>query len=213
MKVYYIARSSNRKTGNIINQYIGRNLEESRKSCSGCKLLEDKTCYSTYGTPAMAYSSIQTAYKKDKNRYSLKNALKNRSKEAKYVRLGAIGDSSSISNNTILNAERQIRKAGLGVLNYTHFWKSKGAHLVKKAMASCDSWSDVLVAIKKGWRTTLIESPDFLEKNGTHGVHKGHKWLVCPAQSFKNKEVTCNTCGLCDAQKTHISPIIVFLKH
>ncbi len=156
--------------------------------------------------------SIEKAAKRGKD-YSLKLALQNRHKEAKYVRLGTIGDSSSISNYTLLNAEKQIRKAKLGVLNYTHFWKSKGAHLVKRAMASCDSWSDVLVAIKKGWRATVVESPDFLEKNGTHGVHKGHKWLVCPTQSYKNKKVTCNSCGLCDASKTYLIPIIVFLKH
>lgn len=212
MQVYYTPQSNNRKTGNIIQQFIGKNLEESRKSCEGCELLKNKTCYSQFGSVSWGMRAIEKAVKKGKD-YSLKNALKNKHKESKYVRFGTIGDSSSIRNNVMFSAEKQIRKAGLGILNYTHFWKTKGKHLIKRAMASCDSWEDVLVAIKRGWRTTLIQTPDFLKKNGTHGKYKEHKWLVCPAQSFKNKRITCNSCGLCDASKTHLTPIIIFLKH
>lgn len=209
MRVYYIARSSNRKTGDLVQQYIGKNLEESRKSCQGCKLLEDRTCYSTFGTPAMSFSSIEKAYKVNSNKYTIKNALKNRKGDSKYVRFGAIGDPASIRRDSLLHAKKQIKKAGLGILAYTHFWRTRGKDLKNLCFASCDTIKDVFDAFKKGWKSTLIV--ESFDKWGKKGVLNGIRYAACPAQ-YK-KDVTCNSCGLCSLDKKHNIDLILFEKH
>ena len=204
MRVYYIARSSNSKTSDLPQQYIGKNLLESRKSCSGCRLLQDRTCYSQFGTPAMPYSNIEKAYNNGKD-YSIKN----RWKGAKYVRFGAIGDPSSIRRDSLLYSLKQIKKANLGILGYTHFWRTKGKHLKNVCLASCDTIKDVLDAVKNKWKATLIV--DSFDSWGIKGVFKGIRYAACPAQYKPN--ITCNDCGLCSLTKKHNIQLILFKKH
>lgn len=208
MKVYYVPQSNNAKTGNLPQQYIGKDLEESRKSCSGCKLLDDKSCYAQFGSPSWAMRSIEKASAKGKD-YSIKNALKNRAKGAKYVRLGALGDPASIRRDSLFYAKKQIKRVGLGILGYTHFWRTRGKDLKDLCFASCDTIKDVLDAFKKGWKSTLIV--DSFDEWGKKGVFKGIRYAACPAQYKEN--ITCNSCGLCSLDKKHKIDLILFEKH
>ena len=208
MKVFYVGRSANRKTGDMPQQFIGGTRAESKKSCVGCKLLDNKTCYAQFYTEAWAHSGIikRAAYKD----YSLKQALKKRSPNAKYFRMGSIGDPSGINNTTLKRAETLVKKAGLGIINFTHFWRTRGSHLIGRAMASCDSFSDAYAAVKAGWRATIVVPQNFIDKNGTKGVFKGLRWALCPYQSHGTQ---CNDCGLCDGSRKELLPIIVFKEH
>lgn len=208
MKLLYIPQSKNQKTGNIIQQFIGGTREESLKSCDGCKLLKDRSCYAQFGTEEWAHINIIKAqFRKD---YTLRNALKKRHKESKYVRFGSIGDPSIIPATIYRSITKTVREKGLGVLSYTHFWRNRGSHLKRLSMASCDSWKDIRTALKEGWRTTLVVSKDFIEKNGNKGKFGKWKWVLCPFQSHGTQ---CNKCGLCDASKEYLVPIVLFKKH
>ena len=208
MKVFYIGRSANSKTGDIPQQFIGGTREESMQTCVGCKLLESKVCYAQYYTEGWAHTGI--IKRQDYKDYSLEHALATKRPTAKYFRFGAIGDPSAINMTAYLYAEGLIKKAGLRILNYTHFWKTRGSHLIGKAMASCDTFQDALRAVRQGWRATVIVSKNFIDKNGTKGVYMGRRWALCPYQSHGTQ---CNDCGLCDASRKDLLPIIAFLEH
>ena len=195
----------NEKTGPVIQQYIGQSTAESMQSCTGCPLLETRTCYAQYGTPRMGFASMLKARARGKG-YSLRNALAQG--KAKWVRFGALGDPSAVTD---LPAHiKRIRAAGLGILGYTHFWASRGAHLLGQVMASCDNWTDAFTAIEKGWRATLYIGRKWFDTHPTQGTYAGIKYTLCPAQ--RNIGVQCADCGLCDATRKAV-PLILFREH
>jgi len=227
--VLYTPTSSNRKTGNIPQQWVGSTYEQTRQSCAGCPLLihakADKSasnkraqkfgqaCYAHYGFARMGFMSLLKRNAEGRGDYSLDFALQNRNVDAKYVRFGAIGDPSAINDTTLKAQEKKIRKLGLGILSYTHFWKDRGKHLKGRALASCDNWQDVEQATKEGWRAAIHVDARELELLGvmqTSGATlAGARWSRCPAEL---KKASCNTCGLCDATR-QVVDIIVFTNH
>jgi len=209
MHVYYVGQSSNRKTGNIPQQFIGGTRKESMKTCEGCKLLASKVCYAQFGTESIAHGSVRRASARGKD-YTLQTALDNRSTHARYFRFGTIGDPSGIPDRILRKAERVARNSGLRVLNYTHFWATRGKHLLGRAMASCDTFKDAWKAVHQGWRATVVVSQNFIDKHGTKGVYRGKRWALCPYQSHGTQ---CNDCGLCDGSRSELLPIIVFKEH
>jgi len=208
VKLFYVGNSSNSKTGNIVQQFIGGTREESKKTCTGCPLLDNHHCYAQYRSEAWAHTWL---IKKQKEKdYTLKGALKKRDPKSRYIRLGSIGDPSAIKLDNYLRIVAQAKKVGLGILSYTHFWKSRGSHLRGLALASCDSWDSALEAVKKKWRATIWVEKDFIQKNGNKGKVNGVKFAQCPYQTHGT---TCNKCGLCDPTKDYLVPIIVFQRH
>lgn len=218
----YTSKSLNKKTGNIIQQFIGKSRDESKATCKGCPLLKIKrdkaeadkgqaTCYSQNGTESWAHSHMIRTLERGKD-YSLRHALDHRDKESRYVRFGVIGDASGIDPKKLTRDEQTVRDAGLGVLNYTHFWKirgkektPKGAHLKGHAMASVDTWEDAKRAVREGWRA-FLHVPKIKTLQGR--TAEGYSFTKCPAQRTNNK-VTCNKCGLCDGTKKAVDIIII----
>jgi hypothetical protein len=202
-QILYTASSDNVKTGPIPQQYIGNTVEQSIESCKGCVLLKDKTCYAQHGTVKwFGFNHILNSGKD----YSLYTALKNRNPLAKYARFGTLGDSSAIPKGIFLKHFETVRISGLKILNYTHFWKTRGKHLINTALASCDKWEQTVEAADLGWRTSL-----WVDKlTATHGKYKGLRWFQCP---FQTHAIKCNDCGLCDPENRYIAPIVVFKKH
>lgn len=206
VQAYYTARSSNRKTGDIPQQFVGLTREESKASCAGCPLLASQ-CYAQNGTELFAHSSVIRAADRGRN-YSLTAALAGRRRDARYVRFGAIGDPSALGAAAYRQDEQMVRAAGLGVLSYTHFWQTKGWWLKGRAMASCDTWEEVELATSPGWRAA-VHVPSLDAPVGK--TASGKTYALCPAQKT-NLRVQCNACGMCDA--THKGPeVIVFLDH
>lgn len=220
--VFYTSRSTNPKTGDIPQQYIGADKAEVNASCSGCPLFKqakpDKKarnkkaqqfglgCYAHHGGPAWAQASIWRAAAKGKD-YSLGGALEKATRSARYVRLAVIGDPSAIDDTQLQADEATIRDAGLGVLSYTHFWNSRGAHLKGRAMASCDTWEQVEDAVALGWRTAIhVDSLEQLQGKTAEGT----TYTLCPNQRPNARQ--CNECGLCDASKQAVD-CVVFLEH
>lgn len=211
MKAIYTARSTNRKTGDVIQQTIGTTQAETHASCEGCPLRpdigqKDSECYAYRGLSLLgAIAQWKSAAKG--NDQSLTTALKKRAKTAKFVRFGRIGDPSALDKKQLKAEIKQIRGEGLGVLGYTHRWRDKGKHLKGEVLASCDNWQDVRDAKKAGWRSSLYQ----LEVDGNKGVTEdGIKWVKCP---YQTKGVQCNDCGLCDAKRAPGLDLVIFVKH
>jgi hypothetical protein len=206
----YVAQSSNRKTGNIPQQFVGRTLEESRASCVGCALF-DSVCYAQHGTPALGHASAIRAAKRGRN-YSLETALQNRHPNARAVRLGANGDPSALGRREYTRVYRTIRNAGLGIRSYTHFWASRGSWLRGRALASTETLRDALMAVKLGWRTALVIDSRLTRTQLDHLREAfGIRAANCPAQVAPGS-VTCNDCRLCDPEHRGID-IVLFEQH
>jgi len=209
MKVFYTAVSDNPKTGNIPQQFIGGTREESLRSCTGCALLRTKNnCYAQGGMTAVGHTQIINAHKRGKD-YSLKNALKHRSKTAKCVRFGAIGDPSAINYNRLISHIIAIKKAGLKILGFTHFWRTCNQGLRKYLLASADDWQGVKDAVEQGWRTALYVQKDW-QNGAKKGVLDGVRFARCPSQTRK---IPCNDCKLCSLQVEHRVQAIIFNIH
>ena len=224
-KMLWVGTSTNDKTGNIPQGYVGEDREQTEKSCEGCPLRKGG-CYHWQGA-IRAQSSMQRAHAKnpDSDRYTLKTALSNSRRMARYVR-GAVGGDPWVFDREIVEGWlSDIEEQGLaGMLLYTHFAADKGAHLKGLAMASVHSLEESDDRIEEGWRAAMVSEfkapgnkrstlknvPTWNGEEFT--TPKGRKGIVCPAQY---KAVDCNSCGLCDAQRVNgdAAPLIVFLKH
>ena len=223
MEMLWTATSKNSKTGNIPQGYVGETKEDCLDSCKGCPII--KKCYHHNGTPRMAHASMQRAYKNKPKRYALSNALANAVGTARYVRGAVGGDPNPFPRETVEGWREGIQSEGMeGLLLYTHFWDSKGAHLKGLAMASVESLEAADKACGEGWRAAVV-----LPVKGADSKHtrvgdvpvwdgsdfttpEGRKVVVCPAQRPELRK-DCNTCGLCEPTKAERVEVIGFLQH
>jgi hypothetical protein len=220
-KMLWTATSKNDKTGNIPQGYVGEDKAQTEASCEGCPMRKGG-CYHWSGMPRAAQASMQRAYVNKPERSTLAHALRNSSRIARYVRGAVGGDPWVFDRETVEGWVRDLKAEGLkGLLLYTHFASSKGAHLKGLAMASVHSLDEADDRIREGWRvamtapyklpgskrSTLNSLPEWAGETMT--TPDGHKGIVCPAQY---KAVDCNSCGLCDASRDN-APLIIFLQH
>jgi uncharacterized protein YwbE len=231
MKMLWRPTSGNAKTGNIPQGYVGETKQQTETSCAGCKWRRKDPetgkgggCYYWQGQTQGAHESMRVRERRHPDEYTLTYALKNARRAARYVRAAVGGDPNVFSRDTVANWHAQAKAAGLnGVLAYTHFFATKGAHLKGLAMASCDTLSEADAAVDAGWRAAvtitdrkmpgsnkpqLKKIPSWRGKEYT--TPKGRKVQLCPAQVGRRE---CNTCGLCDATNHPDLPIIGFLIH
>ncbi len=217
--IAFVARSVNEKTGDVPTAWVGRTLAQARESCKGCALLESGDCYAQYGTPAIGVGSIRRKAARDKSwrRYSVDRALADRSKDAKMVRFSAIGDCSRANRRELHHAFTAVRRAGLAIVGYTHFWRTDGRDLRGRLMASCNTIAEASEANAAGWRAAIVAP---MGTTGTLRNADGSILAVeCPAiaASRLGKRFTCNDCAtgkrgaLCDASTN--APNVYFADH
>lgn len=216
-RLLWTPAAQNRKTGRVPTAYVGETRADTWSSCEGCALRGD-TCYAWAGTQArFGLSKIHAGFTREPWRYTLAHALKHRQRDARIARVTAIGDPTRANRAELLASLHLIRRAGLRVVGYTHFWREEeGEALKRELMASCDSPAQADEAIALGWKATAVLPWDHVETHGKFFVTPaGRRGVVCPAQRLDR--VTCNSCGMCDPQhrvwragKTHA---IGFLDH
>jgi len=198
LSLTWVARTPNKKTGDIPTAYVGATVKECRSSCEGCALL-DEECYAWHGFAAMSLARIEERKILKPGDYTLENALSRRHTDARVARIGAMGDPARADPETILEARRQIIEDGLdGVLSYTHFWREPWAqHLKDLCLASCEFIEDAQLALDMGWTPALLLPWDYNLDDGAKlfDLPDGSKGLICPAQT--KEDVTCNDCRLC----------------
>lgn len=219
--------SSNTKTGNIPQGYVGKTRSETERSCEGCPLRRNG-CYHWFGQPIAAQSSMQKRAAKREGEglpddYSLSYAVEHSYRNARYVRGAVGGDPWVFARETVEGWVDDIKKAGLrGLLLYTHFAADKARHLCGLALASVHSLVEADQRIREGWRAALVvpykvpgskrnSLRNVPEYNGEKFVAPGgERGIVCPEQL--GKAVTCNSCGLCDPSLKKPN-LIIFLQH
>lgn len=208
---WWTARTTNAKTGDIPTGYIGRNVEDALASCGDCPL-KPKTaggnggCYAWSGTPNLILRRTK-AKSTRVEQLDFLDAVDERHPQARYARLGALGDPAVLSRDEVVDMREALAARRMGLLSYTHAWFDGGHHLRGLVMASCDELWEVDEAIDAGWRATVVIPADTPHR----GIRTpaGRRVVVCPAQ--RRDDVTCNSCGACDAGKK--GPIIGFLQH
>ena len=203
----YAPSYTNIKTGECIAQYVGQTRQESIATCEGCELLrtveEKGPCYSQWGTVAWSHSSMIRSHSQGRNDYSFEGAIqRDKKSKAQFIRLGAIGDPSATSKKEIA----KIRKYGLPVIGYTHFWEGRGSHLRDICLASCGSVEEADLAVAKGWRATIIVPKDY--DTPVSFSPKNNRIVLCV--NAQNKKFKCADCLLCVAGDRYMAsaPII-----
>lgn len=190
--------ANNRKTGPIPSAYVGATTDETWKSCEGCGLRDNGTCYAWAGLNAMIFGAQITERRAlDPAPYTLTAVLKRIKAAVRAARIGVLGDPSRARRRELLTAIRRLRARGLAIVGYTHFWREPAnQELRANLMASCDELSQVDSAIALGWRPAVVlpwwhKGKRFMSPGGASGV-------VCPAQT--KDPVTCDSCRMCDPQ-------------
>lgn len=191
----WVARTPNRKTGDVPSAYVGTNLDECRTSCLGCPLL-DAGCYAWGGFARPSLARIGARRAEDPTPYLLETALRDRARTARAARIGVMGDPSRAQRQELRRAVLRIREAGLAILSYTHFWRDEDNQELRTfALASCEDVEGGADAIRRGWIAAVVLPWDHaLEVGPTFDLPGGAKGFVCPAQT---KGVTCNDCRMC----------------
>ena len=217
-------RSKNGKTGDIPNGYAGHTLDEAERSCEGCGFRKEK-CYYWMKNPRLAHLAMAKAFVKDPERYSLKNAMRQSSRMARWVRGAVGGDSNIFPREQVEEMHEEVQSFGCkGLLLYTHFPLTKGAHLKGLAMASSESLEEADEMANAGWRvftavpfrTAKCKLKKFAHLPVWNGekifTPEGRPVPVCPAQQPQLRR-DCNSCGLCDATKHPGVEVIGSLMH
>ena len=143
------------------------------------------------------------SHSQGRNDYSFEGAIqRDKKSKAQFIRLGAIGDPSATSKKEIA----KIRKYGLPVIGYTHFWEGRGSHLRDICLASCGSVEEADLAVAKGWRATIIVPKDY--DTPVSFSPKNNRIVLCV--NAQNKKFKCADCLLCVAGDRYMAsaPII-----
>lgn len=215
-RVIFTPTSSNRKTGNVPTAWVGRTEEEALASCSGCALRPtrdggDGSCYAWSGAVRFGAISARKAAAARPETRTLPAALAGAARSARMLRLTGIGDIGRSGRAVADQVVNQAHTAGLAVVGYTHHWRENEVADAWRGrlMASTESAADADAAVAAGWRATVVVAPDAPRVSTTPA---GRRVVVCPAQvAGEGREVTCNTCRLCDASR--LGPVIAFRAH
>ena len=241
---YYVTSSSdNAKTGDVPTVWIGDSKAQTARSCfeSGCPLLgiskggkfdpqktEKNGCYAWNGTVQMGIISIwKTIQKHGKARYLIDNALSLSKLSSKLIRVTAIGDVVSLTEeqrNEIVdgvakhNKEFRSEQTKLRFLGYTHGWRKENMFNLwgKLLMASVHSLEEADEAFDQGWRPAAEMTFD-ADPGRVVITPKGRKLMVCPhllSEKLKPKMVEdCNNCGWCVVEDNKRNFGIIFPNH
>jgi len=204
--VVAVTKSSNEKTGNMVQTYIlvdnglspviNSQLLNDAAICGNCDHRRGLggSCYVNLGQGprAVADGIVRGVYPDNIAMAATLSA-------GRMVRLGTYGDPAAVPkiiwDTLLLNAK--------GSTGYTHQWKTdKSAHVMDYCMASADSADDRIMALAKGYRT-------FRVRTESEALLPGE--FTCPASEEAGKRLTCDKCGACDGgvNSKKASPAII----
>lgn len=191
--VIAITKSSNRKTGNMVQTYIlvdnGQMPVENYKSLADSSICGD--CKHRRGTGGGCYVNVgqgptQVFKSYLRGIYPESLSIASNVCEGRNVRLGTYGDPAAVP----AHIWAALLGKAAGHTGYTHQWASGKANHVKEwCMASSDSLEERLSAVTEGWRTFRVRTPQ--EKLGAGE-------FVCPASDEGGKRVHCESCLACN---------------
>ena len=207
-----ITKSSNKKTGNMVQTYIL--VDNSKSPVENAKSLDDEAicgicthrrglggaCYVNLGQgPRSVADGVVRGIYPDATTDPVAHALMIKLTTGRMIRFGTYGDPAAIPSHLW----DQFKSVAQGTTGYTHQWSNGKAdgymHLV---MASADNEAARVQAKKQGYRTFRIRLDN-------SPVLKGE--FICPASEEAGKVKTCAECGACsggvDSRKA--DPVII----
>ena len=213
--VVAITKSSNAKTGDMVQTYIladnGKSPVESARLledvsvCGDCKHRRGTggSCYVNLGQGARAVMDgvMRGIYPEH---YGLQNAAG--ACVDRKVRLGTYGDPAAVPARVwkeLLTGSAMGEAAGH--TGYTHQWQNgKADHVKQWCMASADTMQEMALAKLNGWRTFRVRSDD--------DSHVYSKEMACPASAEQGKRLTCQDCMACsggiDSKKASVTIVV-----
>ena len=213
--VIAITRSSNRKTGNMVQTYILRAdqspIDAVRTGadvsiCGYCphrgwnhaatdpRGIVGRTCYVNIGQGPL---SVWRAFQR--HRYPVAVNLADIGL-SRLVRLGTYGDPGAVPSRVW----DQLLSRAVGHTGYSHQWRTR-PDLSKYVMASVDSRAEADDARAMGFRTFRVN----LATNGARVKGEG----VCPASAEAGKKLNCDSCLACDGNASNRRGSIVINAH
>lgn len=194
----FAQKSSNRKTGGMIQTYILRQDIDPVSAvrtggdasiCGDClhrgtsdgQKNSGRTCYVNVGQGAL---SVWKSYLAGGYPRWAASAC------GRKVRLGTYGDPAAVPARVWAS----LLKYSSGHTGYTHQWRSPAfSYLRLICMASVDSPEEALLAQNMGWRTFRVGRWGETERD-RKGLHES----LCPASAEAGKKLTCEVCLACD---------------
>lgn len=191
--VVAITKSSNAKTGDMVQTYIladnGKSPVESARLledvsvCGDCKHRRGMggSCYVNLGQGARA---VMDGVMRGIYPENLINAAF--ASHGRKVRLGTYGDPAAVP----AYVWESLLAGAAGHTGYTHQWASgKADHVKQWCMASVDSAVEMMKAKLAGWRTFRVRGADDEHVYSNEGK--------CPASEEMGKRLQCEDCMAC----------------
>ncbi len=207
-------KSTNRKTGDMIQTYIirrdvhpmtARRMGDDKSICGDCKLRETSACYVNlcHGPIHVFYALVDGSYKEYED--SDLELFRNRN-----FRIGSYGDPAAVPFEVWEN----ICKVSKGFTGYTHQWKTCDQRLKNLCMASVDSIDGYLKeydnAKELGWRTFRVFADD---KGKTVYDVKLDREFVCPASKEAGVKTDCEHCKACGGFSSKTTKDVIINLH
>lgn len=209
--VIAITRSTNRKTGDMVQTYILRadvapvealKTGADASVCGACKHrpLLGGACYVNVGQGPRA---VWEAYRR--GRYPASPRVAQALAVGRVVRLGTYGDPAAVP----AEVWEHLIAGAAGHTGYSHQWENPAlsadhrARIGRLCMASADTAAERARALAQGLRTFRVRTADAPVLPGE---------FVCPASEEAGKRRTCDTCKACDGTSrgtAQASPVIV----
>jgi hypothetical protein len=198
MKVHFVPKTNNKKTGKVAATYITGDTCPDR-----CPFLG--VCYANQGT--MGNTPFKIADKHGTEDLS-RTADGIRALPAGALVRHAVSGEPTPEYVAEIGAAHEDRPDTLG-WTYLHSWPDRSPAEFPENMvpnASCETRDEVEKAIGNGWDTVLVATGEEDELIGS--VVAGKRVIVCPNQT---RGVTCADCRLC--MKKDRAVTIAFLPH
>jgi len=211
MAVQHISLSvGNSKTGGIPTS------GSSRETCPDTCAFKDKGCYAKYGKTGMQWKRLNDGVRKDASNFDQFLTKIKAIKEGALWRHNVYGDLAG--ENTVIDKKALLSlvEANKGKRGYTYTHKPMTAANKKLVKFANDNGFTINLSAN-----TLAEADKYMalgvapvacvidiESEKVSYTPKGHKVVVCPAQTT---DATCQTCKLCAIADRNY--IIGFLPH
>lgn len=178
-----------------------------------------KSCYAHSGLASTAAQSLNKAYQKNPDRYSIKEMFDSMSWKMKFVRIGTIGDPCKADPKDLDQIRKLAKERGKTAFGYSHGWDRDGMEKQADLLrASCMTIGRVKKALNKGFKASLVVPHNKGEKLQRIMNINGIEGRVCDFYSDEYldgkdniQRTDCNDCLKCDPKTG--PDLIIFPSH
>lgn len=165
-----------------------------------------KSCYAHSGMASTAAQSLNKAYQKNPDRYSIKEMFNSMTWKMRFVRIGTIGDPCKADPKDLDQIRKLAKERNKVAFGYSHGWDRDGMEQQADLLrASCMTIGRVKKALNKGFKASLVVAHNKGEKLQRTMKIDGIEGRVCDFYSNEYldgkdniQRTDCNDCLKCD---------------